>query len=161
MTEWTKQAEEMFAAWSNAQKSLMDRWVESVKSMSGAQDPQLWKKTLDAWQETVKNMFDSQTELTQSWAQNFKSIDGLPDQAIKSVERFQEMAKHWSGTQEDLWAKWFEMLNDFDPSQASEKWTDALKNPLKAWQEQSQRVLDAQAEWMKIWTGASKEAAKD
>ena len=31
MTDWTKQTEEMFKAWSDAQKKLMENWAESMK----------------------------------------------------------------------------------------------------------------------------------
>jgi hypothetical protein len=161
MTEWTKQVEEMFKAWSEAQKGLMDKWVESVKSFTGAPDMEMWKKTLETWEDTAKNTFSSQAEWIQSWIENLKSIDNLPEQAVESVEQFQEMAGHWNKTQEELWAKWFEMLKDFDFSQPAEVITEAMKNPLQAWQQTTQKVMDAQAEWMKIWTQADKETTDE
>jgi hypothetical protein len=161
MTEWTKQAEEMFKAWGDAQKSLMDKWAESIKSFTGGADTEMWKKTLETWEETAKNTFNSQAEWTASWIENLKSIEGLPDQAVESVNRFQEMAGRWNKTQEELWAKWFEMIKDFDFSQPAEAISDALKNPLKAWQQANQKVMDAQADWMKVWTGSGEEAADE
>ncbi len=157
MSEWTQQTEEMFKAWSEAQKSLMDKWAESVKSFSGAPDTELWKNTLETWEQTAKNSMGSQAEWTQSWIENFKSIEGLPDQANASIEKFQEMAERWSTTQEELWAKWFEMLKNMDFSQPAEQVSEAFQNPMKSWQDATQKVLDAQADWMKIWTGSGKE----
>jgi hypothetical protein len=159
MTEWTKQAEEMFKAWSEAQKSLMDKWVESVKSL-GSPDTEMWAKTLETWEETAKNTFSSQAKWTESWIENLKSTEGLPEQAVESINRFQEMAGRWNNTQEELWAKWFTMLKDMDFSQSAEKMTETMKNPLQAWQQATQKVMDAQADWMRIWT-ASKEEATD
>jgi len=157
MSKWTQQTEEMFKAWSEAQKSLMDKWAESVKSFSGAPDTELWKNTLETWEQTAKNSMGSQAEWTQSWIENFKSIEGLPDQANASIEKFQEMAERWSTTQEELWAKWFEMLKNMDFSQPAEQVSEAFQNPMKSWQDATQKVLDAQADWMKIWTGSGKE----
>jgi hypothetical protein len=139
----------------------VDKWVETVKSFGGTQDPELWKKTLETWEETAKNSLNSQAEWTKSWIENLKSIEGMPEQAVKSVERFQEMGERWAGTQEQLWAKWIEMLKDFDPSQASERWSEAIKDPVQTWQQATQRVLDAQAEWMKIWTSSGEKTAEE
>ncbi len=157
MTEWTKQAEEMFNAWSEAQKGLMDKWAESVKSFSGTPDPEMWKNTLETWEETAKNTFSSQAEWTKSWIENLQSIEGMPEQAVESVGKFQEMAERWGATQEELWDKWFEMIKGLDFSQASETWTEAMKSPLKTWQDATNKAMDAQADWMKIWTGSDKE----
>jgi len=160
MTEWTEQAEKMFKAWGEAQKSLMDKWVESVKSFSGVPDSDLWKKTIETWEETAKNTFSSQAEWTQGWIENLKSMEGLPDQASETMDRFQEMTGRWDKTQEALWDKWFEMLKSFDFAQPTETFTEAMKNPLNTWQQATKKVMDAQADWMKIWTGVS-EKTKD
>jgi len=160
MSEWTKQAEEMFKTWSEAQKSLMEQWVESAKSFTGSPDSEMWKKTLETWEETAKNTYTSQNEWTTSWIENMKSMSGLPEQAVESIDRFKEMAGRWSNTQEELWAKWFEMLKELDFTQSTEKITEAMKNPLQAWQNATQKVFDAQAEWMKIWTGSGKEESE-
>jgi hypothetical protein len=161
MTEWTKQAEEMYKAWGDAQKSLMDRWVESFKYFTGTPDTGMWRKTLEIWEDTVKNTFSSQSKWTESWVENLKSIEGLPEQAVESVDRFQEMVGHWSKTQEEIWSKWFEMLKGFDFSQPAETLAETMKNPLQAWQQATQKVMGAQAEWMKIWTGSAEEAADE
>ena len=113
MTEWSKQAEEMFNTWRETQKSLMDKWVESIKSFTGTQNTEMWKKTLETWEETAKNTFNSQTDWMKSWIENLKSMEGLPEGAVESIDRFQEMAGRWNKTQDELWAKWFEMLKDF------------------------------------------------
>ncbi|MBC8504444.1 MAG: hypothetical protein ISR58_16345 [Anaerolineales bacterium] len=157
MTEWTKQAEEMFKSWSETQKGFMDKWAESVKSFSGSPDTEMWKKTLETWEETAKSTFSSQAEWTQSWVENLKSIEGMPEQAVESVDKFQEMAGRWGATQEELWAKWFEMVKGLDFSQASDTFSEAMQNPLKSWQDATKKVMDAQADWMKIWTGTKED----
>lgn len=153
MTEWTKQAEEMFKAWGDAQRNLMDQWVENIKSLGGIQDPELWNQTINTWEETAKNSFNSQSEWMQGWVDQFKEVEGLPEQAVTLVDRFQEMGERWKDTQDQIWDKWFEMLKDFDPTQSAEKWMEASKNPVQAWQQATQRLFDAQSEWFNIWTG--------
>jgi len=84
-------------------------------------------------------------------------MEGMPEPAVESVDRFQEMAGKWNDTQGELWGKWFEILKDIDFSQSTERITDTMKNPLQAWQQATQKVMDAQADWMKMWTGEGKE----
>ena len=161
MTEWTKQAEEMFKAWGDAQKNMMEKWVENVKSFSGMQDPELWNQTINTWEETAKNSFNSQAEWMQGWIERFKEVEGLPEQALTLVDRFQEMGERWKETQGQIWDKWFEMLKDFDPTQTTDKWLDASKQPIQAWQQATQKLLDAQSEWFNIWTGGGEKPKEE
>ena len=153
MTEWTKQAEDMFKSWGDAQKNLMDKWVENIKSLSGIQDPELWNQTIETWEETAKNTHQSQSEWMEGWIEKFQEVEGLPEQALTLIEKFQEMGDRWTETQGQVWEKWFEMIKDFDPTQATDQWLEAAKNPIQSWQKATQRVFDAQADWLSIWTG--------
>jgi hypothetical protein len=160
MSDWQEQAKNMYATWSDTQKSLLENWTESVQSISGTPDTAWWDKTLEVWEKTVENAFSSQAEMTESWIGNMSGIEGMPAQAIESLERFQEMAGQWQGTQNDLWNRWFEMVKGLSPVQSTEQMTDAFQTQLKTWQEATQKVMEAQEEWMKIWTGAGKETAE-
>lgn len=160
MTDWTKQTEEMFKAWSDAQKKLMENWAESMKGIGVPQGTEFWEKTLAAWEETLEKSTKTQIEWTEKWIENLKSMEGMPEQAVKSTERFQEMTQRWTSTQEQLWAKWFEMLRGLDPSSLTEKWSEAIQNPLQAWQDATKKVMDAQAEWMHVWRGSAGEPAE-
>jgi hypothetical protein len=155
MTDWTKQAEEMFKAWSETQKKIMENWAESLKGAGAPQGAEFWEKTLATWEETLDKSSQAQAEWTEKWLENLKSMQGLPEQAVKSTERFQEMTQRWTTTQEQLWSKWFEMLRGLDPTSMTEKWSEAMQNPLQSWQDTTNKVIEAQMEWMRVWTGST------
>jgi hypothetical protein len=160
MTDWTKQAEEMFKTWSEAQKKIMENWAESMKGMGVPQGTELWEKTLATWEETLEKSTQAQTEWTEKWVENLKSMQGIPEQAVESTEKFLEMSKRWTTTQGEMSSKWFEMLKSLDPSSLTGKMSEAFQNPFQAWQDATKKVMDAQADWMRVWTGSTGEAAE-
>ena len=88
MTEWTTQMEEMFHSWNEAQNRLMESWRENLKKMGFPQDTELWEKSISTWQETVEKSIQAQRDWTSSWIENLSSMEGLPEPAAKSAERF-------------------------------------------------------------------------
>jgi polyhydroxyalkanoate synthesis regulator protein len=155
MTDWTKQTEEMFKAWSEAQKKITESWAENVKGLGGAQSGELWEKALATWEETLEKSTKTQAEWTQKWIESLKSMQGMPEQAVASTERFQEMTQRWAAMQEQFWSNWFEMLRSLEPAKFSEKWGEAFQNPFQVWQNATKKVMDAQAEWLRVWMGSS------
>jgi hypothetical protein len=160
MTDWTKQTEEMFKAWTDSQKKLMENWAETIKSMGAPQSAEVWEKTLTAWEETLVKSAKTQAEWTDKWLENLISIEGMPEAAVESTERFHQMVERWNSTQEQMWGKWFEMLRGLEPVSLTEKWREAVQNPIQSWQDGMQKVMDAQTEWLKMWTGVSGETSE-
>ncbi len=160
MSDWQEQAKNMYKTWSDTQKTLLENWTETVESFTGKPDTAWWDKAMETWEKTVENAFSSQTEMTESWISNMSAIDGMPAQAVESLERFQEMAGQWQGTQQDLWNRWFEMVKEFSPVEPTEQMSDLFRDQVKTWQEATQKVMEAQEEWMRVWTGGKKEPAK-
>jgi hypothetical protein len=158
MSEWTKQMEEMFQSWNDAQKRLMESWQENLEKLGFPQDSELWEKSMQTWQETVEKSLQAQRDWTSSWIDNLSSMEGLPEPAVKSAERFQEMSNQWLSTQGDLWGNWFEMMNSFDPSSLSGNWTEMFKDPIKTWQNATEKVLESQSTWLKTWLGSEAES---
>jgi hypothetical protein len=37
--------------------------------------------------------------------------------------------------------------------------SEAFQNPFQAWQDATKKVMDAQAEWLRVWTGSGSKAA--
>ena len=161
MSEWTKQMEEMFQSWNEAILSLMESWRESLKKLGFPQDTEIWGKSIQTWEETVEKSMQSQKEWTSSWIENLSSLEGIPEPAMKSAERFREMSDQWLKTQGDLWGNWFEMLKSFDPSSLSGNWMEMFKDPLKAWQSATERVLESQSTWLKTWLGSEAEESEE
>ena len=160
MSDWQEQAKNMYKTWSDTQKSLLESWTETVESFTGKPDTAWWDKAMETWEKTVENTFSSQSELTESWIGNMSAIEGMPEQAVESLERFKEMASQWQGTQHDLWTRWFDMVKEFSPVESTEQMSDLFRDQVKNWQESTQKVMEAQEEWMRIWTGGAKDKAE-
>ncbi|MCI0417841.1 MAG: hypothetical protein L0312_01245 [Acidobacteria bacterium] len=154
MNDWMKQSEEMFKAWSETQRRIMENWAGSVRGLGRAQGTDLWGKTLSTWQDTLEKSTKAQAEWTEKWIENLKSTQGMPQEALESTRQFQEMMRRWAVTQEQMWLKWFEMLRSLDPGFMTDKWSDAFQNPFQVWQDATKKVMDSQAEWMRGWMGS-------
>jgi hypothetical protein len=158
MTDWTKQTEEMFKSWNEAQTRLMEGWRESLKKLGVPQDTEIWGKSIQTFEETVEKSLQAQQEWTHSWIENLSSMEGIPEQAQKSADRFREMSDQWLATQGDLWGNWFKMLKSFDPSSLSGNWMDMFRDPLQAWQNATEKVLETQSTWIKTWLGSQEKS---
>ena len=149
--DWTKQSEEMFATWMQTQQKMWETFSESMSGFGKSPSEKLWQQTIKAGEELVKNTLASQAEWAKTWAESFKSMEGLPEQAHQAVGQFQEMAQRGSETQERLWAAWFGMLKKMDPSQFTGSWGEMPKNPFQVWQDSTKMIMDTQMEWMQAW----------
>jgi hypothetical protein len=158
MTDRTKQEEEMFKMWSETQKTIIENWAERMKGLGGSQGAELWEKTLATWEDTIVKTMNAQTEWTRQWIENLKSTPGMPEGAVASTARFQEMSQYWIIMQTQLWSNWFKMLRSFDPSLLSGKWAEAFQNPFQVWQQATQKAMEAQAEWLRAWTKSSEKS---
>lgn len=149
--DWIKQSEAMFKTWTDTQQKMWETFSESIAGFGKSPGEKMWTQAIKAGEELVKNSLAAQAEWMKSWSENFKSIEGMPEQAAQAVAQFQEMTESWAATQEKLWGAWFEMLKKFDPSQFAESWTEMPRNPFQVWQESTKMVMDTQMEWMKTW----------
>lgn len=149
--DWTKQNEEMFKAWTEAQTKMWETYVESVSNFGKSPGEKYWDETIAAGEELIKNSFAAQAEWLNTWVENFKVLDGMPEQATEALEQFKDMTERWVTTQTKLWAAWFDMLKKFDPSQFGGTWGNMPQNPFQAWQEGTKQVMDAQMEWVSTW----------
>ena len=158
MSDWMNQAEEMFKAWTESQQKLMDNWAESMSGMGATQGSELWDKAISTWEESLEKSTQAQAEWTEKWVENLQSTQGMPEQAIDSINRFVQATERWTATQAEMSAKWFEMLRNLDLGSFSGKLSEAIQNPFQVWQDATKRILDAQNEWMRTWTGSAGDA---
>jgi len=149
--DWFKQSEEMFKAWTDTQQKMWETFSENVTNYGKSPGEKMWSQAINAGEELVKNSLTAQAEWMTSWSDSFKSMEGIPEQAAKSIDQFKEMTERWVTTQENLWSAWFEMLKKLDPSQFTPAWTEMPKNPFQVWQDSTKMVMDTQMEWMKTW----------
>ena len=158
--DWIKQSEAMFKTWTDTQQKMWDTFSENVSGFGKSPGEKMWAQTVKAGEELVKNSLTAQAEWMKSWSENFKSLEGMPEQAAQAVAQFQEMTERWAVTQEKLWVAWFEMLKNFDSTQLSESWTKMPKNPFQVWQDSTKLVMDTQMEWVKTWMNQFKTEAE-
>lgn len=154
--EWTKQAEDMFKAWTEAQKRMWDDWLKTVQGFGRSQTTEMWDMTVKASEESIKKALDSQVEWTRLWADNFNTASGTPKELVEWVRQGQDLIRRSIETQKQLWTAWFEIVKKFDPSALSRTWTPDNQKFVETWQENIQKTLEAQAEWMRLWTAGSK-----
>jgi hypothetical protein len=158
--DWMKQSEAMFKTWTETQQKMWETFSENMTNFGKSPGEKMWKQTINAGEELVKNSLAAQAEWMKSWSENFKSLEGIPEQAAQAVDQFQEMTKSWAVTQENLWAAWFEMLKKLDPSQFTDTWFEMPKNPFQIWQDSTKMVMDAQMEWVNTWMNQFKTDAE-
>lgn len=149
--DWTKQSEAMFKAWTDTQEKMWENFSESMAGFGKSPGEKMWAQAIKAGEELVKNSLTAQAEWMKSWSENFKSLEGMPEQAAQAMAQFQEMTERWTATQGKLWGAWFEMLKKFDPSQFTGSWAEMPKDPFQVWQESTKMVMDTQMEWVKTW----------
>jgi len=159
--DWIKQNEAMFKAWTDTQEKMWQAYSESVSDFGKSPGKKMWGQTIKAGEDLVKNSLAAQMEWMSAWAENFKTLEGIPQQATESVTQFQEMAERWAATQEKLWVAWFDMLKKMDPSQFTGSWGEIPKNPFQVWQDSTKMVMDSQIEWMRAWMNQFKPAEED
>lgn len=159
--DWIKQNEAMFKAWTDTQQKMWEAYSESISGFGKSPGEKMWKQTIKAGEELFKNSLAAQVEWMNAWAENFKTLEGIPSQAIEGVTQFQDMTASWADTQEKLWAAWFEMLKKLDPSQFTPSWGQASQNPFQVWQDSTKLVMDSQLEWMRAWMNQFKSTEED
>lgn len=159
--EWTKQFEDMSKTWTETQQKMWYNWAEAAKNLSKSQTRLSWEALLDTWQTTTQQMLDAQTEGVRVWTNGVSHMPNAPQGTTEWAQMFQDMTERWTDTQKQLWANWFNLAKEFDPTKGvnSEGVMDG-EQVVKFWQETAQTVSSAQNEWMKFW-GVSPNGVKE
>ena len=156
--DWSKQAEETVKTWTETQQKMWNSWLETVGQVSvPSQATEVWQKTLETWEGAVKNTLDAQAEWAQMWAESFKTTSGIPKEIVEWAQQAQEMNKHWSDAQQQLWQSWFEVVRKIDPAKMGETWDKEGQKVFKAWQESAQKLTEEQLKWARKWTAEQTE----
>ena len=152
MADWSKQFQESVKTWTEMQEQARERWAEAARSLTGSDVGTRWQqdagKIVDAWQESVKASVDFPAEQARAWAENVARADAAPKPLQEWAKRLQASAEALAGLQKQVIDTWFASLRSLTPSEGEGSW-DRL---LDTWRETSQKALEAQAEWMRLWT---------
>jgi hypothetical protein len=154
--DWKEQAEQMVKTWSEAQKQMWDNWMEIQKGSAQFQSKDLWEKTVETCEEMVKKSLEAQSEWVKVWAENTPSLTGVPREVAEWAAQARDMNKRWLDVQQQLWAGWFDLIKKTDPGKVGGSWDQDSQKMARAWQESIDKIMQAQLEWTRLWTGEKK-----
>ena len=150
--EWTKQAEDMWKTWTEAQQKMWDECLNAMKGFGKLQPTEVWGKSVEAMEEALKRTLDAQVEWTRLWAGSFTTVGGASKEMVEGARQGQDMIKRWAEAQKQIWDGWFQIVRKLDPSALGGNWDQESQKLFQAWKEGVQKALDAQGEWARFWT---------
>ena len=89
--DWNKQYEEMLNTWTQAHTKMWEAYTESIANFGKSPGQQFWDQTIAAGQDLVKTSLANQVEWLKTWAENFRSLQGMPEGSKVALDQFQEM----------------------------------------------------------------------
>ncbi|HRV93569.1 MAG TPA: hypothetical protein P5526_15525 [Anaerolineae bacterium] len=159
MMDWTKQSQEMFKSWTDTQKQMWDSWLQVVqKGGQPFQNNEIWQKTLETWENTVNSTLATQSEWMKKWTGTLSSQQNVPQEFVKWADQTQGMLEQWTGTQQQLWDSWFEMMKKADISKFGESFDLEGIKAFESWQESAKKIQEAQEQMIKMWTSSQPKA---
>ncbi len=151
--DWTKTGEDMFKTWTASQQKMWDGWFTATQGFGRSHPTEVfWEKIVQMWKEAAKKTRDAQVEWTRLWAGNFSPVNGMPNGMVEWGRKGEEMFKYWGEVQGQLWESWFEMVKKLDSTVRSGTWEREGQKLMQGWQENVQKVMESQAEWVRLWT---------
>lgn len=157
---WTKQAEDLFNSWAKTQQSAWQNWQQLMDpDAAQSQLQENWQKMVAIWEDAVKNSLSAQTGWMQTWVDSLDGQPGVPDDMVKWVEQAKELNQRWAENQEKLWQGWFDLMKQVKPMPAPNGGVVDSQKLFEAWQESTQKVMDAQTKWMNMF--ANQTASKN
>ena len=137
--------------WMDAQKRMWDGFFEATQGYGKSPSTKSWEQLVSMGEETLKNTFQAQAGWIQTWVKSLTGVEGTPSQVLDSAKQFEDGYRRWSEAQQQIWANWFDLLKKFDPSSMTGGWPASFSNPFQVWQETTQKMVNAQFEWMRAW----------
>jgi hypothetical protein len=150
-----KQSEDVIKRWAELQQKLLTSWLDTVRNLGGEQSAKVWSETLEAWQQSINQTMDTQANWARNWAETFAAAEGAPEGVREQVRRGQEVLQLWTDAQKELWQNWFKSMKTVLPAMESGSAAGAGQNMAQIWQDMGQKMIDAQAEWVRRWTGGT------
>lgn len=164
--DFMKQSEEIVKNWSDAQKTLWDKWAKMVQDVATpTQLDEMWQQMVGTWEENVGKTLDAQVEWTESWLNSLNS-EGLPEQVLNWLDQGKSASKQWQATHSQLWHSWFDFVKQYDPARLNEMVQTEGQKAYQNWQKTAQKMMNTQMELINMWlpgqpaTNGKKKAAK-
>jgi len=142
--------ETLFTTWSDAQQKMLIGWIDLLQGTKQPSRKMVWSETVKAWQSTVQETLDAQARWLQGWTGRVQATSGSPTELRKNVQQAQVLLLRWTEAQQQLWQGWFHLIQRLGPLVESDFQID--EHLLSSLQENGQAMINAQSEWVRLWT---------
>jgi hypothetical protein len=152
--------ESMVKTWAETQQKLLTDWLDTLRKLGGTPTLELWTKTVDTWQTSVKETVDARAEFTRQLIETLANAKGTPEEFRELAREGREQLQHWTEAERDLWQGWFNVAREInfrpEPGAGAQTGGDLVQ----MWQESTHKMIDAQAELIRRWTGGTSRTRK-
>lgn len=151
--DWTDQAEEIIKSWNGAQRNMWEGWLNAMQNLSTTpQSPEAWEQTVDHWKDAVHTALNTQASWTRFWAGSVRDRTNVPPPVADWSQQVLDMMERWTDTQKSLSERWFETMKHSSSTTVAQVWdSDEAQRVMQDWQEATQRMLEAQIGWVRLW----------
>ena len=150
-----KTEEGLLKTWAESQQKLLTDWLETLRRLGGTPALELWTKTIDAWQSSVKETIDARAEWARQWTETLANANGTPEEIRKLAQEGREQLQHWTEAERDLWQGWFSAVREINFRPEPGAGAQAGRDLVQLWQESAHKMIDAQANLVRRWTGGA------
>lgn len=98
----------------------------------------------------VDGTLDAQSRWLRDWTGRVQVTSGSPTELRKNVRHAQGVLLRWVEAQQQLWQGWFHLVQHL--GRLLEAGCEADEHLLSSFQESGQAIINAQSEWMRLWT---------
>ncbi len=148
-----KTNESLLKTWAETQQKLLTDWLDILRKFGGTSTMELWTKTVEAWQSSVKETIDARAEWTRQWTETLANAKGAPEEIRKLAQEGREQLQHWTEAERDLWQSWFNAVREINFRPEPGAGAQAGRDLVQLWQDTAHKMIDAQANLVRRWTG--------
>ena len=160
MSEKKNTNETILKTWSETQQKLLNDWLDTLRKLGGTPTLELWRQTVDTWQNSVKETVDARAEYTRQLTETLAKAKGTPEEFRELAREGREQLQHWAEAERDLWKGWFDVAREINFRPEPGTGAQAGKDLVQLWQESTHKMIDAQAELIRRWTGGTTRTRK-
>lgn len=148
--------EQMIRTWTDAYRTTWESWFNAMEQMRAASQPkESWERAVEVWHNSVQKTLETQVTWINFWAERMTVQGSSSSEASAWAQRLQEMAQTWADSQAQLAESWFDTLKKANPTTIMMTWnSEEAERVMHIWQEASQKFLEAQFGWLRLWTAA-------
>jgi hypothetical protein len=142
--------ETLMTSWADAQQKMLVGWLDLLQGTEQPSRKMVWSETVKAWQSMVQETLEAQARWLRDWTGRVQVTSGSPTGLRKNVQQAQVLLLRWTEAQQHLWQGWFHLIQHLGPLLEADCQID--EHLLSSLQESGQAMINAQTEWVRLWT---------